>query len=326
MARQVRSGPTGGVVSSRSRVAVPGASPTGGTIATPNGPITWTQSSDGTINAEGGGQILTASGRNESDGSFQKQANYARTGQEPYLTMDLVGEARHQVGCTFSAGSSRLTLTVANIDANETSGTATLSGMWNGGAVNWTVHADLTTNPLVSRPIRGWPAGAFATELKETAFFAPLEFIFAQTIARSRSSTTGSSGGSRHIEDAPLGVAGRAVGWCVGGVIAGSGGGIAGILLGCAGGVTGSLLNDLVSWMFHDIPIDMPPNPDPPMDPEPTGPVTQTQPDDPPPPPDGGGSGGGGGGGGGDGGDAGGGAGGGGGGPDDDSKPTHKKE
>jgi hypothetical protein len=299
-----------------STVAVAGASPTGGTIATPKGPITWTQSPDGTIKASGGGQTLAASGQNRSDGSFQKHAAYARTGQAPYLTMDLVSEAaQHSVALTLSAGASHLTLTIANIDAGETSGTAILSGMWKGAPVHWTGHADLTSNPLVGSPIKGWPAGAFTTELNEAAFFAPLEKALAQTVVQSRAATTGARGGLLHIQDAAPGTVGRAAAWCVGGAVAGSKGGIWGVALGCAGGALASLASDLISWEYPDIPDDPPPPPDPPMDPEPTGPFTQTVPDDPPPPPDGG-----------EGGDNGGGGGGGSGDTIDGSRSTHEED
>jgi hypothetical protein len=93
-----------------------------------------------------------------------------------------------------------------------------------------------------------------------------------------------------------------------------------GIFVAGIAGAEASLCSDWVDGWDSDVHVDPPPFPDIPVDPPPTGPVTQTQPDDPPPPPDGGG-----GGGGGDGGDAGGGAGGGDGGPDD-KKPTHEED
>jgi hypothetical protein len=315
MAPQIQPGPTGRVVSPglvhSSTVGVAGASPTGGTITTPNGPITWTQSTDGTINAEGGGQKLLASGQNQSDGSFQKHATYARTGQAPYLTMDLVRDvAQHKAALTLTAGSSanapaaarvtsgttrgtridqpivdaatsRLTVTVTNIDAHETSGTATLSGRWNGVAVNWTGQANLTSNPLTHR-IAGWPAGAFTTQVKQTQFFAPLEILFVRAVV-SRAPTPhggGSGSGGLHIEDDTAGQEGRAVAWCVGGIVANAGSGPLGMILGCAGGAGASLLSDLASWLWPNIPDEPTPNPDLPLPDPYEPPDTQTQPDD----------------------------------------------
>jgi uncharacterized membrane protein YgcG len=267
-----------------------------GTLTTPRGPITWTQSSDGSIEAEGGGQKVTASGHDESDGSWQKHAEYAETGEASYLTMKSVGEvAEHKVEFTLSSGASRLTLMVADIDARVTSGTAILSGTWNGAAVHWTGHADLTSNPLVSRPIAGWPAGAFATELPKAAFFAPLGDALARTVISPPPATT-SRGGLHHMEST-AGVLGRAGAWCVGGAIMGAKASPPTVLLGCAVGGASSLVADLVTWLDDDGPTGEPPPPIdfPPTDPEPIGPVTDTQPDDPPPPEsgDGGGSGGG---------------------------------
>jgi hypothetical protein len=311
MALQVRSGPTAPVVA-RPPVGILEKS---GTFTTPQGPITWTQASDGTINAEGGGQKFTSSGQNESDGSWQKHADYARTGQAPYLTMEWVGkEAEHQVEFTLSAGSSHLTLTVSNIDARVTSGTATLSGTWIGAAVNWTGHVDLTSNPFVGRPIAGWPAGAFAPELRSAAFFAPLGNDFARKIVVQPPATTG-SGGKEHI-DSVGGVLGKAGAWCVGGAIAGAG--LAPVtlgtasLLGCAGGATGSLLDSLISYIDTDPPTQDPvPNPgdgaplSPPQTSDPQTTLTQQDSNEP------GGQGGDGSGGGGDG---------------QDDKPTHEEE
>ena len=301
----------------------PVAAPTSGksgTLTTSQGPITWTQSSDGTIAAEGGGQTLTASGQAGSDGSWQKHAAYARTGAAPYLTMESVGDvAGRKVAFTLGAGSSQLTLTVATIDARATSGTATLSGSWNGAAVNWTSPVNLNSNPFVTRPIAGWPAGAFANELQQAALFSPVGTALAPTLAPPPRVTTG-SGVTLH-RDSPGGVISRAGAWCMGGAIAGSNAGPetwgTSVLLGCAGGVVASLANDLATWLDDDDSVTPTvPVIDLPLPPEPTGPVTQTQPDDPPPPAPGGGTDtgddGGGGGGGGDEGDGGGGGDGGG--------------
>lgn len=307
-------------------VAVDGGNSRSGTLATPKGPITWTQSSDGTIHAEGGGQKLTVTGNTKTDGSWRSRAVYARASGTAYLTMDSVGEAaEHNVALTFSAGSYQLTLTVADIDARVTFGSATLSGVWNGAAVRWTGHADLTSNPLVNRPIAGWPPGAFSTELRDAAFFAPLGKALSRTrVAPPTSGGTphGAGSGTHHAYSA-VGVFGRAGAWCLGGAYAASGsapetlGGA--MLLGCAAGAGASLLGDLITWIDDDSssgPIVDPPVIDLPPDPEPTGPETQTQPDDPPPPPSGGG------------GDYGGGepGGGAGGGKPDDDKPPHEQD
>ena len=44
---------------------------------------------------------------------------------------------------------------VQGIDAGVTSCTATLSGTWNGAAVHWGGHVDLTSNPFVVQQIAG---------------------------------------------------------------------------------------------------------------------------------------------------------------------------
>lgn len=92
-----------------------------GTLSTLHGPITWMRSLDGNIEAGGGGQKLTTGGHEESDGSWHKDAEYALVGEASYLTMELLGDvAEHKVEFTLSAGSSRLTLTVAGINPGVT--------------------------------------------------------------------------------------------------------------------------------------------------------------------------------------------------------------
>ena len=268
------------------------------TLTTPQGPITWTRSANGTVNAEGGGQTFTASGEEDSDGSWQKHAAYARTGQAPYLTTESIGvAAERKVSFSLSAGSSQLTLTIADINLRATSGTAILSGTWNGAAVNWTGHADLTSNPFVNQPISGWPTGAFETELQQAAFFAPLAAALAQSVVQPPPplpvgapppATPGRAGTlQRDVWD----VLGNAGAWCAGGALAGAKGGWVGAGLGCAGGATGSLLSDLWSYVRDAPTEDQIPPIDLPPDPEPIGPVTQSAPDDPPPADDGDGSG-----------------------------------
>lgn len=256
------------------------------TLTTPLGPINWNQSSDGTIRAQGGGQTLTITHQNGSDGSWQSHSYYARTGSPSYLTMDLICDvAGHTVEFTIKAGSSQLTLAIAGIDAQATSGTATLSGTWNGAAVHWTGHADLTTNPLVTHPIAGWPKGAFASELQQAAFFNPLGNSLAGTMVAAQKATTG-TGGRFHKDDkssSGIGVAARAAAWCGGAALAASETG-PGALLACAGGAGASVLSDLFSWIFSDPPtqpvtptpivappVSDPPVSDPPVDDPPVG-------------------------------------------------------
>src|SRR5271163_2959167 len=98
--------------STSAATATPAGTVTKGTVTTPQGPITWEKSSDGTVIAVGNGQKFTSSGREESDGSWAQQANYAETGQPSYLTLGCSGDvAGRTVQSLVSAGSSRLTLT-----------------------------------------------------------------------------------------------------------------------------------------------------------------------------------------------------------------------
>ncbi len=234
-----------------------------GTLTTPQGPINWAQSSDGTIQAEGGGQTVTVSGQFQSDGSWHTHAVYAQTGKAAYLTMDSSGEeAQHQVALTFSAGSSQLTLTVTGINALVTSGSATLSGTWNGAAIHWTGSADLSSNAFATRPIAGWPAGAFGSQLKEAAFFAPLGKALGQSIL-AQPGTTAHVVSASGVRRGAVGVLTRAGSWCLGGAAAGAVAGPetfgASMLLGCVGGGGASLLSDLFSAMDDDGPQSDPP-------------------------------------------------------------------
>jgi hypothetical protein len=217
-----------------------------GTLTTLQGPISWTQSSDGTIEAQGGGQTAIINEHDGSGGSWQSHAEYSRTGQAVYLSMDLVCDAAARTAeFKLSAGPSQLTLTIANIDALVRSGNAALSGSWNGAAVHWAGPADLTSNSLKTRPIAGWPAGAFASELNQAAFFSTFTGAFAMSVAASPRATA--------VIKTPGGVIGRAGAWCVGGAIAASGASIGtlgiSLALGCAGGLAASLTNDLVSYL-----------------------------------------------------------------------------
>jgi hypothetical protein len=212
---------------------------TSNTLATSLGPISWTQSSDGTLHASGGGQTLLVNGHDNSDGSWQRHVEYALTGSSPYLTMDLVSSITpHSVQFTLTAGASSLTLALTNIDTQETSATATLSGTWNGATVQWTGLADLAANPLVSYPV-GWPVGAFVDQIQKAAFFTPLTSMLCQKIAAMPA-----------VYDF-TGAAGRAVSWCVGGAMAGVPGdgytlGLSSAA-GCLGGATASLASDIWS-------------------------------------------------------------------------------
>jgi hypothetical protein len=301
VARITEAGTTGA-----SKVALKDGSSLSGTLMTPQGPITWTRTSEGSIVAEGGGQKLTASGHNESDGSWQQRVVYARTGKSPYLTIESVGNvAEHTIEVTFSDGSSRLTLQVANIDALVTSGTATLSGTFKGAAVHWTGHVDLTSNPFVGQPIGGWPTGAFAAEFREAAFFPPLGKAISQKLSLVPASPSGvglpQAGGPLKIQPLTFeGFLGRALAWTIGGGI-----GVAvatavtaatenpelGAQVGAeVGGAVASGLNDLVTAVDDkDAPVDSLPVPSvfdvPPLDPEPTtGKSSSASQDDPPPP------------------------------------------
>jgi hypothetical protein len=262
------------------------------TLSTPQGSIIWSKSPDGTIQAEGGGQKVIVSAQYETDGSGHSQADYSPTGSAPYLSSDLVWNvSSRQVAFTLKAGSSQLTLTVANIDALVKSGTATLSGTWNGTAVHWTAQADLTSNPLVSRPIAGWPAGAFASELQKAAFFAPLGNALGRNNVAQRNGTTGSDG-THHVLSVG-GVFGRAGAWCEWGAM---GGAVVGpetlgtsLLVGCAAGAGGSFFGDFETWVFDRDPSPTPPvwsnPPDLPPDYPPQGSSQTVSQDDPPPPP-----------------------------------------
>jgi hypothetical protein len=263
------------------------------TISTPQGPIKWTQGSDGAINAEGGGQTLIASGHSNADGSWQSSAVYTQTSQSPYLTMRLAASpAGPEASVALVSGASQLTLTVSGINALATSGTATLSGSWNGAPANWTGHADLTTNPLATNPIAGWPKGAFASQLQTAAFFAPLGNQLARQIAAEsakieigKSPGGGLATGGLIRKTTATGVIGRAVSWCIGSAIGamvtGTGEATFGIgaVLACVGGASASVASDAVTAMAddNDVPIDPPPDPNPPPDPDPTDDGTATQ-------------------------------------------------
>ncbi len=308
MAQQIQSDPI-------SVVTPPPVAPStkSGTITTPQGLITWTRSSDGSIEAEGSGQKLTSGGETLSDGSWQKHAHYAQTGQAvPYLTMEFVGEvAKRTVDFTLTAGSSSLTLKVQVIDAGATSGNATLSGTWNGTAVHWSGHVDLTANPLVGRQIAGWPAGAFATELQKAALFAPLVEGLAQLVVapppaipaiggtqikpaeklspqKDLSPSKTESLAKAALACAASGIAGAETG-AVGGLV--TAGGAA--LVWCVSAAMTSLSADAISAISNwikDAKVD--PLPVPPLDLTPieepinTGPVTQTVLDSTVPDPD----------------------------------------
>jgi hypothetical protein len=273
-----------------------------GHVNTPQGPITWTMSSDGALSAQGGGQTLASSSRSETDGSWQWHESFSRSGEAPYLTIESNGDAgARKVELTVRAGSSVVTLTVTNIDPGVRSGTATVSGSVAGSAVSGGGPVDLTSNPLVGRQVPGWPEGAFAAEIQQAGFFAPLaRSLVVHTTpphpVPPHPVSTGTDGGPVIKPMSVGGVFARAGAWCLGGAIGGSEGGPGGIAIGCVGGAVGSLVGDLVTWVDESAESGVEPDPVPPIvihdDPEPIGPVTQTQPDDPPPPPPGDGSGG----------------------------------
>jgi hypothetical protein len=159
--------------------------------------------------------------------------------------------------------------------------------------VNWTGHVDLTKNPLIGTPIPGWPHGAFASDITTTAFFAPLGKILMDPTVTPPPTGSGHGGQQKSVG----GWIGRGLCWGVGGVI-GAAGTMSeaipnpfGLMIAGAAGAGASVCSDWVSEWDSEVPDSQPPNPDIPTDPGPTGPSTQTQPDDPPPPPDGGGGG-----------------------------------
>jgi uncharacterized membrane protein YgcG len=257
--------------------ATTAAPPTKGTITTAQGPITWEKAADGSITAVGNGQQFTSHGHVNSDGSTAWQANYAKTGQTSYLAFGLTGDpTKRTVQVLVTGGSSKLTLAVSGIDAAGTSGMAILSGIVNGAAVKWSGQVNLSSNPFTTQTIAGWPKGAFAAEFQMAAFFTPLGDLLAQQL---RAAPVG------HItpHDTPSvgAVFARAEIACFVGAALGSETG-PGALLVCAGAAVVSVANDVISWQdsLPPEPVSAPP---PvislPPDPEPTGPVTVTQPD-----------------------------------------------
>jgi hypothetical protein len=274
---------------------MPNVNPTGvaaqksGTVTAPSGPITWTASPSGTVNASGGGQQLNSTGTNASDGSSTRDTECSLVGQSPYLTIDYsLDNTQRQAQVTLKSATSQLSLAVSNVNAMVTSGTATVSGSMQGSAVNWQGPVDLTSNPLVAGAVPGWPKGAFTAELQRAALFAPVEKALAPP-----SPIPVAAGGTvpKHMDDA-YGVIGRAGAWCVGGAMAG---GIAtgpaapgGAFWGCVGGATASILGDWVSAIEGEVqptpPVPPPGFPDG-SQPEPVGPVLTYSHDDPPPPP-----------------------------------------
>jgi hypothetical protein len=262
-----------------------------GTFSTSKGPIVWSRSASGTVQAQGYGQTMTVTGQTQTDGSMQSHAVYALTGQAPYLTMDLSGSAaQNQAEFSMSAGSNQLTFTITNVNATGTTGAATLSGTWNGTSVHWAGTVDLTSNPLVKPPAVGWPAGAFASELTQAAFFTPFSSALVTALAAPQ---TTSSGYYIVGKDTAGSVIGRAIAWCAGGALAGLGGAPetlgTSVPLGCAGGAVASLASDLVTWIFgsDDTPTPPPgigsqanqptdPTPDPTPDPGTVDPPVDT--------------------------------------------------
>lgn len=265
------------------------------TLNTAHGAISWTQASDGTITAICGGQTLVVSKVTNADGSWQSTATYAKTGNAPYLTSAVSGSStNNNASASFSSGSTQLVLTLSNVNASVTSGTATVSGTVKETAIHWTTTVDLTINPLVRNPITGWPKGVFANQLQAAALFSPLGNQFLQQVHET--SGTGithgvlaNEAGTTLKADAPTpdgaprkettpsagGVIGRAVSWCAGGAMAALpadswtlGGASAAA---CVGGASASLLSDLATYIFDspDVPVDPPPNFDIPTDPDP---------------------------------------------------------
>lgn len=318
------------------RVAQPVAVPAqNGTINTSAGPISWSRAVDGTVTASGNGQQLTMTGSQANDGSSQNSLVFSRSGQSPYLTMQaVVQQTQNTATLTVTAGQSHLTLALTGFNRSYSSATAKVTGSLAGSAatvgapiarrvgpgtiaqnINWTGTVDLTKNPLMGNLIPGWPQQAFASELKEAAFFGPLGKALLQRSATQphAGATGGGSGGRGGLQQKSL------IGSIVKAVICGG----IGVL---AAGATGGASLELVAWglagadaslVSDDVtlweqqrqgpPDEPPPNPDLPLPPDDSGPSTQVSHEDPPP------------------GDGGSGDGGGGGNPDDD-KPQHEED
>jgi hypothetical protein len=311
-----------------------------GTIATSAGPIVWSRSSDGTVNANGAGQQLTITVGQATDGSSQSKLVFSRVGQNPYLTVQTVAKESQNAGTlTVNAGQSHLTLALAEIDRTSSSATATVSGsilanaaaapsaapgkkavIGNGSpgtvaqAINWTGRVDLTKNPLVGRPISGWPQQAFASELKAAAFFAPLGKV-PMDPAVTPPQGGASSGAAGHGGLQQKSTAGSVLKGLTWGAAAALGAAVTGgaalpIIAAGLAGFDASMGADLISEWDSQVPAQPPPNPDPPPTEDPTGPSTQVSHEDPPPPPDGSDDG----------------SGGGGGDPSADDKPGHEQQ
>ena len=211
MAPQIEPGP----ILHGSPVAVPSASPTGGTINTSAGPLNWSRAVDGTFTANGNGQQLTITPNQGNQGS---KLVFSRVGQAPYLTVQSVmQDSPGSVIIALTGGHSHLTLTLNGFDTAFKSANATVSGSLERPAVmtrgispsatsvtgpgmvqspiNWTGRVDLT-NPLHGPPIPGWPRGAFAAE------------VTAARILRTPRKNSGEPG-SEPATELPGGVAGQ---------------------------------------------------------------------------------------------------------------------
>lgn len=284
---------------------------TNGRVETPSGPVVWTRGAPGALNAEGGGQQLTIAEVDDSDVSWQSNVAFSKVGAAAYLTIQAsTRNSQRSTTTTLTAGQSRLTLAITQINAAVTSGTGTVSGTLNGRAVNWTGTVDLTSNPLTGNAVPGWPQGAFAAEFQQAAVFSPLVRELAtpapKPVAFPPAGSIGDEPSHAPAVKSPADVGGslgNAGAWCIGGAVAGSkGAGWVGALWGCAGGATGSILYDLWNWYnapapFNPAPLPTVPIVDPPPDypppevdppvplPDPTPPPAPP-PDDPTPPPD----------------------------------------
>jgi hypothetical protein len=283
-------------------VQAPGA-PRSGTVATPEGPISWSLQPDGTLSADGGGQQLRSTVSKQTDGALHGRLTFSQANQNPYLTIQsVVDEAHRAAAITVGSGQSTLTLTISDIDPSGSSATATVSGSLAAASespaaakssassqsqappvaqtVEWTGHVDLTANPLSGKLIPGWPPNAFSSELKTAAFFVPL----AKAVSWPSGATPGQGGGHETAFDhSTTGstVKGLIVGAAAAlGVFATGGGLLAAVVVGGLGfdaTVWSDVIDDWDSEVEAEPPvIDLPP------DSEPTGPSTSVSQEDPP--------------------------------------------
>jgi hypothetical protein len=252
--------------------------------------IKWSVGPDGVLYAQSGDQLFArAVGQQQSDGSSLQQQVFAIEGaRRPYLTItSVVQQTQRNVSVTIASSLSQLTLTIAGVNRDVSSGTATVSGSLAGKPVNWTGVVDLNTNPFTGNPIPGWPANAFKTELETASVFGAL--LNQVTASVPPVASTGAPNAGRQADSrgflGDIGKALLAAGACVGGaVVTGTTGGLALFVVGglCYDATVGSELID----QYQPPVVPTVPNfqLDPPTETV-VEPVKIISMDDPPPPP-----------------------------------------